>query len=107
VVEAMLKGMLEAQAFIAFPANRSVVLKTMMQQMKLNDPITLEEGYQDLLVGFERKPYGTPEGLRNIQRMMSSLNPNVSRVSVDELIDNRFVRKLDENGFIDALYAKR
>ena len=69
-----------------------------MQQMKLNDPITLEEGYQDLLVGFERKPYGAPEGLRNIQRMMGSLNPNVSRVKVDDLIDNRFVRKLDESG---------
>ena len=107
VAEGMLKGLIEAQAFITLPANRSIVLKTMMQQMKLNDPITLEEGYQDLLVGFERKPYGTPEGLRNIQRMMGSLNPNVSRVKVDDLIDNRFVRKLDESGFIEALYAKR
>jgi len=107
VVEGMLKGLLEAQAFISLPANRNIVLKTMMQQMKLNDPITLEEGYQDLLVGFERKPYGTPEGLRNIQRMMGSLNPNVSRVKVDDLIDNRFVRKLDESGYIDALYGKR
>jgi len=78
-----------------------------MQQMKLNDPITLEEGYQDLLVGFERKPYGSAEGLRNIQRMMGSLNANVSRVKVDDLIDNRFVRKLDESGYIDALYGKR
>jgi hypothetical protein len=79
----------------------------MMQQMKLNDPVILEEGYQDLLVGFERKPYGTAEGLRNIQRMMGSLNPKVSRVKVDDIIDNRFVRKLDEIGFIDALYANR
>jgi len=107
VAEYMLKGLIEAQAFISLPANRSIVLQTMMQQMKLNDPITLEEGYQDLLVGFERKPYGTPEGLRNIQRMMVGLNPKVSRVKVDDIIDNRFVRKLDESGFIDALYAKR
>jgi len=107
VAEGMLKGLIEAQAFITLPANRSIVLKTMMQQMKLNDPITLEEGYQDLLVGFERKPYGSAEGLRNIQRMMGSLNANVSRVKVDDLIDNRFVRKLDESGYIDALYGKR
>ena len=79
VVEHVLKGLLEAQAFISFPANRNIVLQTMMQQMKLNDPVILEEGYQDLLVGFERKPYGTAEGLRNIQRMMGSLNPKVSR----------------------------
>ena len=104
VVEGMLKGLIEAQAFITLPHNRGAVLQTMAQQMKLNDPVTLEEGYQDLLVGFERKPYGTPEGLRNIQRMMGSLNPKVSRIKVDELIDNRFIRKLDESGFIDRFY---
>lgn len=106
VVEGMLRGLIEAQAFITAPANRPIVLQTMMQQMKLSDPITLEEGYQDLLVGFEKKPYGTPEGLRNIQRMMVSLNPKVGRVKVEDLIDNRFVRKLDESGFIDAAYNK-
>ena len=78
----------------------------MMREMKLNDPVTLDEGYQDLLVGFEEKPYASAEGLRNIQRMMGSLNPKVSRVKVDELIDNRIIRKLDDSGFIDALYTK-
>jgi hypothetical protein len=78
----------------------------MMRQMKLNDPVTLEEGYQDLLVGFEKKPYGNAEGLRNIQRMMGNLNPKVSRIKVEELIDNRFIRKLDDSGFIDGLYSK-
>ena len=71
----------------------------MMRQMKLNDLAILEEGYQELLVGFEKKPYGAPEGLRNIQRMMASLNPKVSRVKVDEIIDNRIIRKLDDSGF--------
>ena len=107
VVEKVLRSLLESQAFIAFPVHRSTVLQTMMRQMKLNDPAILEEGYQDLLVGFEKKPYVSAEGLRNIQRMMGSLNPKVSRVKVDELIDNRFVRKLDENGFIDGLYDRR
>ena len=81
-------------------------MQTMMRQMKLNDLAILEEGYQELLVGFEKKPYGAPEGLRNIQRMMASLNPKVSRVKVDEIIDNRIIRKLDDSGFIDALYTK-
>jgi NitT/TauT family transport system substrate-binding protein len=106
IVEGVLKSLLEAQAFISFPANRSVVLQTMMHHMKITDPTVLEEGYQELLVGFEKKPYGSIEGLRNIQRMMGSLNPKVARVKADEIIENRFVRKLDENGFIDSLYAR-
>jgi NitT/TauT family transport system substrate-binding protein len=106
VVENVVRSLLEAQAFIAFPANRNTVLQTMMRQMKLNDPAVLDEGYQDLLVGFEKIPYASAEGLRNIQRMMGSLNPRVSRIKVDDLIDNRVVRKLDESGYIDGLYSK-
>lgn len=105
-VEGVLKGMIEAQAFITTPANRTIVMQTMMRYMKLNDSASAEEGYQELLVGYEKKPYVALDGLRNIQRMMATLNPKVSRVKVEEVIDNRFIRKLDESGFIDGLYAK-
>ena len=107
VVENVVKALLESQAFITLPANRSVVIQTMMHHMKLNDLAVLDEGYQDLLVGFEKKPYGSADALRNIQRMMGSLNPKVGRVKVDEIIDNRLIRKLDESGYIDGLYARR
>jgi NitT/TauT family transport system substrate-binding protein len=104
VVEAVLKALIEAQAFVAAPANRSAVLQTMSRHMKLNNPALLEDGYQDLQVGVEKKPYAQVDGLRNIQRMMATLNPKVKSIRVEDLIDNRFIRKLDENGYIDALY---
>jgi ABC-type nitrate/sulfonate/bicarbonate transport system substrate-binding protein len=107
VVENVVKALLESQAFITSPANRNVVIQTMMHHMKLNDLGILDEGYQDLLVGFEKKPYGSADALRNIQRMMGSLNPKVSRVKVDDIIDNRIIRKLDDSGYIDGLYARR
>jgi hypothetical protein len=78
----------------------------MARQMKISDQAALEEGYQDLQVGFERKPYPSLEGLRNIQRMMATLNPKVARVKAEDIIDSRWVRKLDESGYIDALFAK-
>jgi len=106
IAEQVLKSFLEAQAFIGVPANKSIVLQTMARQMKISDPAALEEGYQDLQVGFERKPYPSLEGLRNIQRMMAPLNPRVARVKAEVIIDSRWVRKLDENGYIDALFAK-
>jgi len=106
VIEAVLKGLFEAQAFISAPSNRNAVIQTMMRHMKLSDPAVLEDGYQDLLVGLEKKPYVAAEGLRNIQRMMATLNAKVLRLKVEDIIDNRFIRKLDESGFIDALYTK-
>jgi len=106
-VEAVLKAMFEAQAFITAPANRNAVLQIMARHMKLNDAVLLQDGYQDLLVGLERKPYAAADGLRNIQRIMSTINANASRAKVEEIIDNRIVRKLDASGFINGLYAKR
>jgi NitT/TauT family transport system substrate-binding protein len=104
IVEAVLRALIEAQAFVAAPANRNAVLQTMSRHMKLTNPALLEEGYQDLQIGVEKKPYAQAAGLRNIQRMMATLNPKVSRVRVEDLIENRFIRKLDESGYIDALY---
>ncbi|TMA87114.1 MAG: hypothetical protein E6J74_30675 [Deltaproteobacteria bacterium] len=75
--------------------------------MKLSDPVILEDGYQDLLIGLEKKPYAAAEGLRNIQRIMATLNPKVIRSKIEDIIENRFVRKLDESGFIDGLYSTR
>ncbi len=106
VVEGVLRALFEAQAFVTTPANRHVVMQTMMRQMKISDIASLEDGYQDMLVGFEKKPYGAVNSLSNIQRMMATLNPKVLNAKVEEVIDNRFVRKLDESGFIDSLYAK-
>ncbi|MSP41122.1 MAG: ABC transporter substrate-binding protein [Deltaproteobacteria bacterium] len=106
IVENVLKSLMEAQAFVGAAANKHIVLQTMARQMKIADPTVLEEGYQEILVGFERKPYPSVEGLRNIQRMMSGLNPKVTRVKAEDIIESRFVRKLDDSGYIDSLFAK-
>ena len=106
IVENVVKSLLEAQSFIATAANKNIVLQTMARQMKISDSSILEVGYQEILVGFERKPYPSVDGLRNIQRMMSGLNPKVARVRAEDLIESRFVRKLDESGYIDSLFSK-
>jgi hypothetical protein len=37
---------------------------------------------------------------------MATLNPKVKGVRVEDLIDTRFIRKLDDSGFIDAVYKE-
>lgn len=104
VVERFLMAMLESQAFMAAPANKGTVIRTVMDQMKLADPSVAEEGYQELLLGMEQKPYPSLEPLRNIQRVMGLMNPKVNKVKLEDIIEPRIVRKLDESGFIDSLY---
>ena len=82
-------------------------MQTMMRQMKLNDLAHIGGRLSGAARRLRKEALRRAgEGLRNIQRMMASLNPKVSRVKVDEIIDNRIIRKLDDSGFIDALYTK-
>ena len=37
--------------------------------------------------------------MRNVQRLLKIQNPRIGEVNVDDLVDNRYIRKLDESGF--------
>jgi hypothetical protein len=94
---------LESIAFCLSPKNKSAVLATITKRLKLADASVAEEGYQDVINGVERKPYPVVEGLRNIQRLMKIRNPSLDKLKVEDLIDDRILRRLDESGFIDNL----
>jgi len=105
VVEKILMTLVESLAFSLAPANKAVVMKTMMRRFQISDPNVAEEWYQDYLASVERKPYPSLDGLRNIRRLMATQNPKVANVKIEELVDNRFIRRLDESGFIDKVGA--
>ena len=104
VVESYLKGEIEALAFSLAPKNKPVVLKTLARWLKV-DTAGSEDAYLDLVRGVDRKPFASLEGMRNVQRLLKSRNPKVGEVKAEDVIDNRLMRKLDETGFIDKMYA--
>ena len=104
-LEGVLRGLSESVAFILSPKYKPVVLKTIMQHLRISDPATAEEGYRDLVTGLEKKPFPSIEGLRNTQRLLKPRNPKLESIKVEELIDDRIVRRLEESGFIGRLHA--
>jgi len=105
LAERILMVLVDSLAFTLAPMNKSVVVKTIMRRLQIDDPKVGEEGYQDLLTSIERKPFPSLDGLRNIRRLMATQNPKAANVKVDDLIDARLIRKLDENGYIDKVAA--
>jgi len=105
VAEKILMTLVESLAFSLAPANRPIVIKTMMRRFQISDPVVGEEGYQDYLTSVERKPMPSLDALRNIRRLMAVQNPKVASVKIEDLVDSRMIRKLDENGFIDKVGA--
>jgi len=97
--------LVDSLAYTLAPMNKSVVVRTIMRRLKIDDAKVAEDGYQDLLTSIERKPFPSLEGLRNIRRLMATQNPKTANVKVEDLIDSRIIRKLDETGFIDKVAA--
>jgi len=104
VAEGYLKGEIEGIAFAVAPKNRSAVIKTLMRRLRVNAEAA-EEGYSDMLRGIDRKPFASLEGMRNLHRLLKPRNPKIGDVKVEDVVDNRIMRKLDESGFIDRAFA--
>ena len=104
VAEGYLKGEIEGIAFAVAPKNKSTVIKILMRRLRV-DAAAAEEGYMDMLRGVDRKPLASMEGMRNLQRLLRPRNPKIGDVKVEDVIDNRIMRKLDESGFIERAYA--
>jgi NitT/TauT family transport system substrate-binding protein len=105
VAEKILMALVDSLAYTLAPQNKGVVTKSIMTRFHISDSTVADEGYQDLLVSVERKPFPSLEALRNIRRLMAVQNPKAASVKVEELIDARLIRKLDENGYIDKVAA--
>jgi NitT/TauT family transport system substrate-binding protein len=103
--EKVLMTLVESIAYTLAPANKPVVIRTMLKRFQFSDAKIAEEGYQDYLTSVERKPIPSLDALRNIRRLMALHNPKVASVKVEDLVDSRLIRKLDESGFIDKAGA--
>ena len=99
----MTRGFCEAEVLNRGSKSKSFVLKMITQHLRIHDPATAEEGYQDLTTGLDRRLFPSVEGLRNTQRLLKPRNPKLETIKVEELIDDRIVRRLDERGFISRL----
>jgi hypothetical protein len=76
----------------------------MTNKLGVTDPSVLEEGYQEILTGLDRKPYPSLEGMKNIQRLMKLREPRLADINVESIVDKSLMEKLDSSGFIDQVY---
>ena len=69
------------------------------------DQDEVEDSYQVIIREVQpRKPYPLKEGVETVLRNVESTIPKAKTVKAEELIDDSIVRRLDQSGFIDALY---
>jgi ABC-type nitrate/sulfonate/bicarbonate transport system substrate-binding protein len=105
LIEGIIVSLVEAAAFVLSPRQRSVALEAMKTELMVSDNVAAESGLLELSKVLVRKPYPAVDRLCDMQRVMSASRPAISRVSIRDLIHDQLVRKLDEDGSIDGIYA--
>ena len=84
--------------------DRPFAIKAMGKYFRTDDKEVLEETY-DLIIhnGFNFPPY--PSGVAGL--LQESQSPKAKIAKPEDFVDNRFVRELDQSGFIKAALAAR
>ena len=82
------------------------MVELIIQKLRIEDSLTAEEGNHDAVLTMARKPYPAMEGMRNMQRLLKTHKPRIGEVTVEDLVDNRYIRKLDESGFFERIHGK-
>jgi NitT/TauT family transport system substrate-binding protein len=98
VVEGVLRGIVDSMAFIAQPENKPAVLKSLAKGLRLAKVEQAVEGYESLPLLYTRRIYPTVEGVRNVIRLLGMSNEKIRRLKAEDLVDDRFVRKLEKEG---------
>jgi NitT/TauT family transport system substrate-binding protein len=104
LMENFMKAILEGMAFVLGSASKPATLKLLQRRLRVNEK-EAEEGFADIAIGMDKKPYPSMDGLRNIQRLMKLRNPKLANTKVEDLVDDQILRRLDESGFIDKLFV--
>jgi NitT/TauT family transport system substrate-binding protein len=93
-----------AEAMVLFRNDPESVAKVMKERLKINDPLVIAETQKDYPRYMPKIPYPGRAGIAVIKAFLDKNEPAVRPLSVDDQIDNQFVRELEQSGFFNSLY---
>ncbi len=104
-VKKVLRAYLEGIAYAK--TRKEETLRIMAKYFKIEDREELETTYNEYVLKIiPKKPYPTLKGLQLAMDELAGKNPRVKGAKPEQFMDLRFLRELDESGFIDRLYQK-
>jgi NitT/TauT family transport system substrate-binding protein len=101
---AYIAGMTEAIAWIRH--NRAEALEVLQRLTKIEDADSLTATYEEYVPRFPQAPYATEDMVVTILESIAPTEPRATTARPADFIDNRFVRELDDSGYIRQLYGQ-
>lgn len=72
----------------------------------MNNPADADEAYHSVVNSYERVPYTNVDGMKRLHGLLTSINPKVKDVRVETVVDNSFISKLEQSGFVQSVWTK-
>ncbi len=105
VVERAIKALLEANAYILNPVNRSKMVEVLMSNLGLKTQQDAMGAYDDLVKYYVlKKPHPNREGIQTIIAEIAKVVPKAAGLKFEDVVDPSIIEALDRSGFIDGLY---
>ena len=97
--EAVVKAIVEGNAFMLNPANRSTVTNIIARYLRLSAD-DAKQAYDDLIPKVERRPYPNLDAIKATIQIMGARNPKIAQMKTEDIVDTSILRRLDQSGFI-------
>jgi NitT/TauT family transport system substrate-binding protein len=94
------------EAIAIYKNNRDVAMKITGKYTGIKDPAILASTVDFYAPKLQRAPYPTVGGLRFVLDQVGMRDPRAKNYPPETFMDTRFVKQLDDSGFIKTLYPK-
>lgn len=98
IPERTLRAMVEAINYVKNPGNKAAVVKTLTRELRLSKIEDAQTGYEMMRTLYDKKIYPNADGLRNVVRLLGKTSEPIRKLKVEEIIDDRIVKKLEKEG---------
>ena len=107
VVRRYVKSQIEA--IHRLKTDREAGIKVLGKYLNIPDREVLERAYDDAITDekFPPKQYPSLEGIKKILEPLAETDPKAKAAKPEDFVDMRFIKELDDSGFIDELYKGR
>jgi NitT/TauT family transport system substrate-binding protein len=105
LVQRFLRAYVEGIA--AFKNNRELTKKAIQKYSGIREPEILDSTVDFYAPKFPRAPYPTLNGIKLSLEQIAATDARAKGVKPEDFMDTRFVKQLEESGFINGLYAGR
>jgi NitT/TauT family transport system substrate-binding protein len=87
-----------------FKTDKPFAKKLIGKYLRVEDAKVLDESQQLFSELFETVPYIKREGLVSLTQILAEKEPKLETIKVDSITDDRFVREIENSGFIRTVY---